>query len=362
MRRRCVAAITAAALPLCAGAQEPSADFPRYCQALRLYADGRIELAVATVHAWPVGELRGLMQQTVRCTGVGSTAAHAVLLATEVAIAHRQGPVQRVADYLGLAAGALGGVQPANLGAVDPGVVRSFQEDWFVVASRLLLAWTDPIAATTVIDRGLSAFKDSSRLRTLSGMATEMRAHLSNPNLHDRRVIDNMARDPQRTSLVIAENEYQHALKADETNTEARVHLGRVLFLRKEMTAARELFAVVTKDSSQPARWRYLAQLFAGAIDEFDHDWASAGQHYRAACSLLPMQQTPYIALSFAERAAGRERQAREVMAEWADLPSTDEDDPWSGYQNGAFDQEALAALRGRSATIATKVTARIMI
>lgn len=341
-------AAAVAVLPLPVSSQGVAPDLQRYCQALRLYAEGRVELAVATVHAWPIGELRNLAQQTSHCTGVGATAAHAVLLATDVALAHREGPVRQVADYLGLAAGMLGGVQPAHLGSVDRGAVNAFQEDWFVVASRLLLAWTDPVAAARLIGRGLGAFKDSSRLRTLSGMATEMRAHLTNPNLHDRRFLDDMARDPLRTLLVVAEQEYRRALTADVTNAEARVHLGRVLYLRKEPAAAREALALVSDEATVPARWRYLGHLFAGAIDEYEHDWTAAGRHYDAARRLIPEMQTPYIALSFVEQAGGHEQRAREVMAAWAEAPEPAIDDPWSEYQNGGFDEEALVALRRR--------------
>ena len=62
----------------------------------------------------------------------------------------------------------------------------------------------------------------------------------------------------------------------------------------------------------------------------------------------MPEAQTGYIALSFVEQSLGNEQRARQLIADIADLPEPEENDPWSEYQNGRFDMEALVALRAR--------------
>jgi len=52
--------------------------------------------------------------------------------------------------------------------------------------------------------------------------------------------------------------------------------------------------------------------------------------------------------LSFVEQSLGNEQRARQLIADVANAPNPEENDPWSEYENGRFDMEALAALRAR--------------
>jgi len=322
-------------------------DFGGYCDALRLFSSNQPEEAIARLSAWSVESLRHVMPQTTRCIGRGVTPALAVVAITYVAVARETGPPDRVANDLVLAESLLRSVTPEQLRTGDADVA-AFQENWYVVATNLMLTWTDPVRATRFSERGLSAFKNSAQLHTLSGVATELRAHLLNRNLHDPFVIAAMPREALRTLLFAAEGQYRRALTIDPHAIAARVHLGRVLFLRKEIAEAREALTAATGEPAAPAAWRYLAHLFAGAVAEFERDLPRARIEYEAAIGAMPQAQSGHIALSYVEHRLGNEQRARQLIADVADAPDPEHDDPWSEYENGGFDMDALAALRAR--------------
>jgi tetratricopeptide (TPR) repeat protein len=321
-------------------------DFGGYCDALRLFSSNHPDEAIARLSAWSVESLRHVMPQTTRCDDRGVTPALAVVAITYMAVAREAGPPDRVANDLAIAESLLRSITPEHLRG--DGNVSAFQENWYVVATNLMLNWTDPVRATRFSDRGLAMFKNSAQLHTLSGVATELRAHLLNRNLHDPLVVAAMPREALRTLLLVAEDQYRRALALDPHAIVARVHLGRVLFLRKEVGQARDTLTAATGDPAVPASWRYLAHLFAGAAAEFEHDLPRARTEYEAAVRAMPEAQTGYIALSFVEQSLGNEQRARQLIADIADAPDPEENNPWSEYENGRFDMQALAALRAR--------------
>jgi tetratricopeptide (TPR) repeat protein len=270
------------------------------------------------------------------------------MLVTELAMRQRTATVPVVQAHLELAASLLDRLPKPRAGDAGGDLVRRFREQWFVLASSLLLAWTEPTRAMSFVNQGLHWAPESAHLHTLSGMALEMGAHLFDNNLHDRVNIATLPRSPARGSLVLAEPQFRKALAIDQDADEARVHLGRVLFLRQQTKEAREAFAhVIGKEHAEP-RWRYLANLFAGAIDELEHEWPSARQHYEQALAIGPDRQTPYVALSFVEQAMGHEAKARELVETWSQRTMSEQDDPWWTYQNGGVDEEAFKWLRAQ--------------
>ena len=321
-------------------------DLSSYCEALRLFSSDQGDEAVARLSEWQPDALRRVAPQTGRCVG-DATPALAVVALTSVAVASEDGPTERIASDLGIAESLLRNVTPQQLHGDEP-AVAAFEENWFVVAGSLMLAWTNPPNAMRFITHGLSTFKNSVRLHTLSGAAIEMRAHLRDGNMHDPAVVAMMPRDPLRTLLFAAEGEYRRALTLDSAAIAARVRLGRVLYLRNEISEARQVLDVAIADRTAPAEWRYLAHLFAGAIAEYDHNLPRARTEYQAATMAMPDMQAGYIALSFIERNLGNEQRARELVAQLADMPAPDRIDPWSEYENGGFDMDALKALRAQ--------------
>jgi tetratricopeptide (TPR) repeat protein len=270
------------------------------------------------------------------------------MLVTELAMRQRSATVQPVLAHLELAASLLDRLPKPRAGHDGADGVQRFREEWHVLAASLLLAWTDPRPALSFADRGLHVASESARLHTLSGMALEMSAHIVDNNLHDRNAIATLPRNPARGSLVLAEPRFRKALALDPDEDEARVHLGRVLFLRQQNKEAREALAYVIGRERAAPRLRYLAHLFAGAIDELEHEWRSAAQHYEHAMQIAPDRQTPYVALSFVEQAMGHDARARELVETWSRRTMSEQDDPWWDYQNGGVDDDAFAWLRAQ--------------
>jgi tetratricopeptide (TPR) repeat protein len=221
-----------------------------------------------------------------------------------------------------------------------------FTRRWYALAGSINLSRTDPGSASAYIDRGLLLFKNDARLRMLAGAIDEMRSHIADGNLHDREMV-RLTPPGGRRTVMFAEINYRRAIDLDPKLDEARLRLGRVIFLRNDPNAARVELKRVARDSSLP-RLRYLAHLFLGAVGEYQNDLTTARDEYREALVIGPGCQTPYIALAFVESALGHEGTARDLMARYAAVSVEASPDPWSFYQNGGIDEESLGWLRER--------------
>jgi tetratricopeptide (TPR) repeat protein len=310
-----------------------------YCRVLRLYVGGDFDAAAATAASWTAAEQRQMLEAAVGCRHDTITPEAAVMLETDLA-ARLGGTVQTVADRLALAESAVQRLPKAR--------AARFQEEWYVAASSLLLAWTSADRAWPMADRGLQRFTRSARLRMLVAKAEELRLHARDGNFHDPQTIATMARNLARPALGFVESIYRRALEADPDLHEARLHLGRVLFLHGELDEAREALTRVTAAADADVRVRYLAHLFLGAVDEYERDLDGARRHYEAALALGGDYQSAYVALSFVEAGAGRDARARELAARWAARAPSDDSDPWWDYQNGGADMAAFEWLHAQ--------------
>jgi tetratricopeptide (TPR) repeat protein len=333
----CVATVCSLALPPDAGSAQTATElFDRYSEAVRAYQRGD-ERGAQSVLQWSRRDLQRVVPQVL--TGRDrSFAEAAVVLHTELAV---NGMIE------GLSAG------PLHLDLADT-LVRSmrspqeasaleFTERWYGFAASLFLGRTNPEGARLFIERGLKLFPRSPRLHMVSGVIQELVAHLANPECTGPRC-DSV---PVSSRLSFAESEYRLALEGDPRLMEARLRLGRVLFLRNQRKPARQELDAVTKDSTD-ARLLYLGHLFLGGLDVFENDLPRARREHEAALQAAPEYLTPYIALSFVEQMSGRESHAREVLAISATLPKMLVNDPWRDYQNGGLDLESLQWLRAR--------------
>jgi tetratricopeptide (TPR) repeat protein len=366
-------------LVLVAGAASGQPRDPRlasYLEAVEAYQRGEVDRAGDALAGWAAGDLKRAVARLAedrrvwlkKLTESGESdkpervpAEAAAMLHTEIflVVAQRAGVGHEMAslhaDLAGLLVRSLAlderdtrGLPPgrlAALGAILEGIAR-FQEHWYSLVVSVSLSQTNPEAASTVIDRGLSHLKDSARLQMLAGVTEEARARMFNGNLHDRLVVSGMRVSQARARLVEAQKHYRRAANRDPRLFEARLRLGRVLYLRNQPREARRELDAVARDSGD-GRLLYLAHLFRGALNEYDDDLEAARQEYEAALALGPDYQTPYLALSYVEHLTGRGDRARELLALLTDIVEPAEDDPWRAYQNGARDDEALAWLRG---------------
>jgi hypothetical protein len=116
------------------------------------------------------------------------------------------------------------------------------------------------------------------------------------------------------SALRHASENYAAALASDPTNTQAALHLGRVvLLLGRDTDAVPQLRAASASANSSVC---YLAFMFLGAIEERAGRLDSAMEQYRHASAAFRWGQSAPIALSHALMRAGREADAREVLAE----------------------------------------------
>jgi len=176
----------------------------------------------------------------------------------------------------------------------------------------------------------LAAFPKDSRLHLAAGVLVELAV---NTGVRSRRALHD------------AENDYRRALGYDETNVEARLHLGWVLHLMDSDRAARDQLRQVLAAAVSP-EVAYLGRLFLGVLAENARDFAAAAEAYEGARAIGPRHQTPYIALAALEGARGNMRRARELTSALAQLPEQKEEDPWWDYHLGRLDAAALAWLR----------------
>ena len=341
-----------------------------YRNAVVAYQRGDFDSAAAVLLPWPEADLRRIVTAVVRDVPPRRTASRgapepqidpqrrswlqaAAMLHTDLAVSGKVTTIGGIWIQMDLAqsvVGALPIVDPRtpSRGPRPPGDAPNlFQQRWYAVAGNYFLAWTRPDLAVPFIERGLRLFGDDARLRMLTGVVEEMRAHIENGNLHDRKVIASRTFNEARQMLAVAESHYRHARTLDPQMLEARLRLGRVLFLQRDMESARQELQAVAS-SAAPAQLAYLAHLFLGALHEFRNAMAEARREYEAALLLGPAHQTPYIALSFLERMSGRPTRSSELLETLAALPKPAPADPWWDYQNGMFDEDVLLWLRAQ--------------
>jgi VWFA-related protein len=143
---------------------------------------------------------------------------------------------------------------------------------------------------------------------------------------------------------------YREALRLSPGLLEARLRLGRVLWLDgKRDEAARELAAVAEAPSRDG---RQLAHLFLSRIEDERGRAAEALAHAEAAVAARPTWQSGLLALADLQRRAGRSREASATAARAVALPDEPaSEDGWLQYNRGAR-ARALATLGAMRAMV----------
>jgi tetratricopeptide (TPR) repeat protein len=219
-------------------------------------------------------------------------------------------------------------------------------------AYRELLEGTDGelLLAAGLVEEG-SAFFDE---RDLSSGAVAT----SGPGVFDSNETSAFARRNQqnaRQALVIEEVRrrsealFRRVLDLDAANQEARLRLGRVLFVRGALDESAGHLEQVLRES-RDARQGYLAALFLGGLHEEAGRLDAAVAAYSRALNLCPRCQTARIALASALERGGDAKAARATVLPLAGVRarSTRELDPWWAYPfgQGAEGRAGLARLR----------------
>jgi tetratricopeptide (TPR) repeat protein len=141
-----------------------------------------------------------------------------------------------------------------------------------------------------------------------------------------------------------AEGFFRRALALNPSHEQARLHLGHVLVLRGRPQEAVTLLRQATFDESDRNR-RYFAALFLGAAEEGIGRFDEARDRYIEASAVVPLAQSPYIALSALAARRGDRATALKQIGRVFELPVVPGDaaDPWwAYYADNARDADEL--------------------
>jgi tetratricopeptide (TPR) repeat protein len=329
----CFVASSAAIL----SAQSPDRLFDLYSNSVHAYQSGDVEGAAKAVVTWSERDLRRIAPLVIVSPNEKFPEA-AAMLHMEIVLAASGTDADlhlRIAETL-----------VTSLPSSRPST-PAFQQRWYALAASLFLSNADAQGARSVAERGVRRFGRSPQLVMLLGIASEMAAHqldseCSRPGCEARGT---RAGSAIAARLSTAEGNYRRALEFDSTFAEARLRLGRILFLQDKRKSAREELEATAK-SAVDARLQYLAHLFLGELDKDEGDLVAASREYAGAMRVAPEFQTPYVALSFVEQMLGHTARARETLDVMTGPLHIDADDPWWAYEGGAVDGAALEWLR----------------
>ena len=140
-----------------------------------------------------------------------------------------------------------------------------------------------------------------------------------------------------REGLRMAQESYARALALDPEFVEARVRLGRVLWMRgRQKEAIPELRKAL--GASRDPIVNYDAALALGGACESIDDFSCANDAYSRAARMYPLAQSPHLALSRLATRRGdvpaAQREMEQVLRLSPDAP--DRGDPWWTYQQGS--------------------------
>jgi tetratricopeptide (TPR) repeat protein len=162
-------------------------------------------------------------------------------------------------------------------------------------------------------------------------------------------VDDSLARDinpfelvqDSRRKLSRALEAYQEAARAPELAAEAHLRIGRIHALQEDPKQAREQLEPLA-ESGHPPFIKYLALLLLGKVDERDKKPDAAVAKYRAALTLFPTSQAPFIALSRLADERGDLAGARDWLERSFALTTSRRVDPWWLYNAPFMDVRTL--------------------
>ncbi|MGE0812950.1 MAG: VWA domain-containing protein [Vicinamibacterales bacterium] len=306
----------------------------------RFARNGALDAAFSLIGAWSRDDVEAAVTASSRAPRRPVTDA-AALFHLEVAL---QGAMRSPNDAMFQLELGERLLAPAEPGTDADG--RAFAARWYAAAASVFLAQTDTERTRDVLDRGLRRLPEAAALHALAGTVETMEA---------LRYDVDRARDMQarvgitlerQARLALAERAYRQALRLDEGDVRARLGLGYVLFLEDKTAEAAGVLETARAAAERPGD-RYLSTLFlARVVGRADRTRARA--LLEAVAHDFPDRQSGWLALAQLEHDDGRPDAARRIVREHAPATSADARDEWSGYTNGALDEEALSWLRGR--------------
>lgn len=231
--------------------------------------------------------------------------------------------------------------------------VRSYASRWHQATARLLRTRASPAVSEAFLQTARERLPNDSTVLYESAILEELVAsdttiplvvylpdlNTPPPNPNSRNVdsmvrvtredVDDLRRR-RRERLNRATTWLRQSVEADPSNLLARLHLGRLHFLRKQNREALELLGRAS-NSEDPAV-AYLALLFTGALHEREGILDAALQAYRAAIERFPLNHAAYIALSALLQRTGNADESRDILTQVVDGRATSRREPWWSY------------------------------
>jgi len=234
----------------------------------------------------------------------------------------------------------------------DDARMVAFSRSWYIVSVSYCLRWQLDCAGG-LFQKALHEFKDDAEVALLDGATAEaLMTGLSKDFLGMQLGATGLGEistshgvfGPERQE---AEWALRRALKLDPTLVEARVRLGRVLYmLDRNEEARQELEQARLEARAQKQLFAtYLSALFLGELAEHeDDDLAGAIPYYREAVAAYPRAHTAAVALGQALVRSGLGNAgwpaARSMFGDEGQ-GGTAVLDPWSVYRGAQYWQEA---------------------
>jgi tetratricopeptide (TPR) repeat protein len=288
-------------LPVLARAQSEALS-PAYEAAVRRYASGDRDGAIAEMCAWPEGLVRdeiAALRRRARSDDPwqGTRLTAALMLHTDCALrARRDGRSPRLQEWAA--------VELVSLMKDDP-ARRAFARRWYEAMAGLAQGETRWGDALDWAERGLRDFPDSAEMLLIVGSIEEMVAVQAAPpssgrlqRADQRQTGWSLARLREaRQQLQRARRTLRQAIAAEPALHEARLREGRVAWRLGEAAEARSaLLEVLARRPA--AEVAYLAHLFLGRIQEDEGRLDEAVRSYEATLALDATAQSARLALS----------------------------------------------------------------
>jgi len=227
----------------------------------------------------------------------------------------------------------------------------AFGRSWYILAVSYCLRWQLDCAGG-LFQKAQHHFRDDPEITLLTGATAEammtvgsqdfLGMQLGNTQLGDVSTSHGLI-GPERQE---AEWSFRKVLKMDPSMVEARVRLGRTLFVLNRTEEARAELEESLHDARRQRHLfaSYLAALFLGELIEEDGDLEGAISYYREAVALYPRAHTAAVALGQALVRTGRGTTgwtaAREMFGDEG-RGGAAVLDPWSVYRGAQYWQEA---------------------
>ena len=224
----------------------------------------------------------------------------------------------------------------------DPARRSRFHREWSLGAAAFYRSRYDAVTARAILERACAASGDDMELLLQRAVISETLGGRAFSGSGTPRLSAAEAGGATAGELAKAEALYRQVLASAPGQVEARLRLGRTLFLEgRHAEAIAELDQVL---AGRPATSEaQLAQLFAGATLEAAGDPPGARGRYEKALRLAPQSRVATMAWARLLARTAKESEARVELARLVarvDEPAADAE-PWWRYRLGGFGEDA---------------------